>query len=68
MEKDKMSKEKDAQVDLLNEQKTKLLKEKEKLLKEHSENILIRDTEHERQKGEFEAKIKKKEEESSKIT
>lgn len=44
------------------------MKEKERLLKEHSENIWIRDTEHERQRGEFESKIKKKEEESSKLT
>ena len=54
LEKDKMQKEKDSQIDLLNEQRTHYLKEKEKLLKDHAENITNRDHELEQQKIEFE--------------
>jgi hypothetical protein len=45
-----------------------LLKDKEKLLKDHSENIQLRDAELERQKGEFQGQLRKKEEGGQKGT
>lgn len=58
-----MVKEKDSQIDLLNDQKTKLLKDKEALLLEQQESIMIRDDEIDQQKIKFDQLIKKKDNE-----